>query len=237
MDIDWSHELLEQLDWHWQNQLRARLDGLTDAEYLWEPVAGCWSVRRRGESRTATPFGSGDHVVDFAYPAPSPAPVTTIAWRLGHLSGGRVSAGWAASCLRLLRPARVVGGVPGTAVVGRCAVRLVAAGVVVRFGNRFLLRPVGLVVRWLWRRTVVPVGRGIGWAWSYGVAPAGRWLRDDVFRPVRVTTRQVFAALGIAAPPADRPAARPVPGGGTLGKTVMSLTVFGLGGTVRGLTG
>jgi hypothetical protein len=26
-----------------------RLAGLTDAEYLWEPVANCWSVRRRDE--------------------------------------------------------------------------------------------------------------------------------------------------------------------------------------------
>ena len=52
MDIDWSEQLAEllpeQLDWHWQEQLRPRLDGLSDAEYFWEPVAGCWSVRRRG---------------------------------------------------------------------------------------------------------------------------------------------------------------------------------------------
>jgi hypothetical protein len=33
-------ELLEQLTWHWTNQLRPRLDGLTDEEYLWEPVRG-----------------------------------------------------------------------------------------------------------------------------------------------------------------------------------------------------
>jgi hypothetical protein len=26
MDVDWNHELLDQLDWHWQNQLRKRLD-------------------------------------------------------------------------------------------------------------------------------------------------------------------------------------------------------------------
>ncbi|MEZ4728248.1 MAG: hypothetical protein R3E79_14035 [Caldilineaceae bacterium] len=33
--------------------VRDRLNGLTDAEYFWEPVAGCWSVRRRAEARVA----------------------------------------------------------------------------------------------------------------------------------------------------------------------------------------
>jgi hypothetical protein len=33
--------------------VRPRLDGLSDDEYVWEPVAGCWSVRRRGEARTS----------------------------------------------------------------------------------------------------------------------------------------------------------------------------------------
>jgi hypothetical protein len=46
--IDWNSALLEQLTWHWETQLRPRLDGLTDAEYFWEPVEGCWSVRRAG---------------------------------------------------------------------------------------------------------------------------------------------------------------------------------------------
>jgi hypothetical protein len=45
--VDWSDELHAQLDWHWQHQLRPRLDGLTDEEYLWEPVPGCWSIRGR----------------------------------------------------------------------------------------------------------------------------------------------------------------------------------------------
>lgn len=33
MDIDWTHALAEQLDWHWRTSLRPRLDGLTDEEY------------------------------------------------------------------------------------------------------------------------------------------------------------------------------------------------------------
>ena len=50
MDIDWNTMLADQLDWHWRSQLRPRLDGLTDDEYFWEPVAGCWSIRPRGEA-------------------------------------------------------------------------------------------------------------------------------------------------------------------------------------------
>src|SRR5215472_16180689 len=50
MDVDWTTELTAQLEWHWTHQLRPRLRGLTDKEYFWEPVAGCWNVRPRGES-------------------------------------------------------------------------------------------------------------------------------------------------------------------------------------------
>lgn len=86
--IDWGHELVEQLDWHWREQARPRLDGLTDEEYRWEPVPGCWSVRRRGESTAPIAVGGGDFTIDFAIPQPDPPPVTTIAWRLGHIIVG-----------------------------------------------------------------------------------------------------------------------------------------------------
>lgn len=59
-----------------QTQLLARLDGLGDEEYLWEPVSGCWTVRST----------SGGWQADWATPDPDPAPVTTIAWRLWHIS-------------------------------------------------------------------------------------------------------------------------------------------------------
>jgi DinB family protein len=85
MDIDWSRELTEQLDWHWQNHLRPRLDGLTDDEYFWEPAPGSWSVRRRGEATAPITAGSGEYTMDYARPEPSPPPVTTIAWRLAHI--------------------------------------------------------------------------------------------------------------------------------------------------------
>lgn len=86
--MDWTTHLLEQLTWHWENQARPRLDGLTDEEYFWEPVPGSWSIRPRSETRTKMAAGGGDLVFDYEYPAPTPAPVTTIAWRLGHVIVG-----------------------------------------------------------------------------------------------------------------------------------------------------
>jgi DinB superfamily len=88
MSIDWTEELAEQLDWHWRNQLRPRLDGLTEAEYFWEPVPGMWSVRPRGAGTSPIALGGGEFTQDFAWPAPDPPPVTTIAWRLNHLIVG-----------------------------------------------------------------------------------------------------------------------------------------------------
>jgi hypothetical protein len=90
--IDWTQQLVEQVDWHWRRQLRPRFDGLTDAEYFWEPVTNCWNVHPRGRARTEMAAGGGALVIDFAYPEPKPAPVTTIAWRIGHLVVGVLGA-------------------------------------------------------------------------------------------------------------------------------------------------
>jgi hypothetical protein len=116
---------------------QVRLIGLGDEEYLWEPVPGCWSIRRREEATTPRAFGPGDWVLDQGDPdipaneyaevarqvtggmtvarvaddwgvsverveqvlghtgpvEPDEAPVTTIAWRLGHLHYG-FAGGW-----------------------------------------------------------------------------------------------------------------------------------------------
>jgi hypothetical protein len=80
--IPWNQVLLDQLTWHWHHQLRPRLDGLTDEEYLWEPVPGAWNVHVHGDRTT----------IDWDYPEPVPAPVTTIAWRLGHVVVGVLGA-------------------------------------------------------------------------------------------------------------------------------------------------
>jgi hypothetical protein len=66
-----------------------RLQGLSDAEYQWEPVAGCWSVRRRAEAVTPHPIGAGEWVLDYERAELHPAPVTTLAWRLCHIVYGQ----------------------------------------------------------------------------------------------------------------------------------------------------
>jgi hypothetical protein len=77
MEINWGTLLAGQLEFYWDVHLRPRLEGLTDEEYFWEPVEGCWSLR---------PGEDGRYVLDGGK-APEPPPVTTIAWRLVHIGG------------------------------------------------------------------------------------------------------------------------------------------------------
>lgn len=88
MNIEWNPTLRDQFEFHWEHQLRLRYEGLTDDEYFWEPAPGCWSVRPRGTSTAPVQAGVGDFTIDFAFPEPSPPPVTTVAWQLGHLIVG-----------------------------------------------------------------------------------------------------------------------------------------------------
>ncbi|MET9903830.1 DinB family protein [Streptomyces sp. NPDC006446] len=120
--------LLDQFD-HAREMAQVRLAGLSDEEYLWEPVPGSWSIRRRDQATTPRAFGPGEWVLDLGAadipaneyaevarqaaggmsvakiaddwsvsverveqilahtgaPEPDDTPVTTIAWRLGHL--------------------------------------------------------------------------------------------------------------------------------------------------------
>ena len=95
--------LLEQYDWAIE-RLLSRLGGptsnsgdgrdvevpaLTDAEYLWEPVDACWSVRKRTDgpgTGAVKLIGAGEWGRDGAPESPWPPPFTTIAWRLDHVS-------------------------------------------------------------------------------------------------------------------------------------------------------
>ena len=86
--MDWTHHLADQLEFHWDHQLRPRLEGMSDREYLWEPVEGSWNLRSRHEATTPMAVGRADVVADFEVPEPDPAPVTTIAWRMAHLRMG-----------------------------------------------------------------------------------------------------------------------------------------------------
>lgn len=60
------------------SDIRRIVDGLTDEEFHWEPCAGCWSVRRVADR----------WVMDYPDDAPDPPPVTTIGWRLLHVTHG-----------------------------------------------------------------------------------------------------------------------------------------------------
>jgi DinB family protein len=75
-----GNSLITAFDYVW-GRLTGRLGGLTDEEYFWEPVPGCWSLRQDGQGCWRLDGGGGGG------PAPDPAPVTSIAWRLGHLGG------------------------------------------------------------------------------------------------------------------------------------------------------
>ncbi|WP_052847363.1 DinB family protein [Streptomyces avicenniae] len=77
-DQTWNVLLRDQMTWHWTHQLRPRLDGLTDDEYLWEPTPDCWSVHPGGS-------WAGAMTLDTERTVSWPPPFTTVAWRLGHV--------------------------------------------------------------------------------------------------------------------------------------------------------
>jgi hypothetical protein len=85
-EVDWNRELVDQLDWHWTTFVRRRIARLTDEQYRWEPVPGCWSVRPRGRAVSPEPVGIGEYVLDWSPGNPKPPPFTTIAWRLCHIA-------------------------------------------------------------------------------------------------------------------------------------------------------
>lgn len=72
----WSRDVLDQLEFYWNVHFRPRVAGLTDDEYLWEPVEGAWSLR---------PGPSGELDLESVRPEPPLPPVTTIAWRAMHV--------------------------------------------------------------------------------------------------------------------------------------------------------
>jgi DinB superfamily len=61
--------------------LRRRLEGITESELWWEPVSGAWTLRRQPDGRLLEDYEDQD---------PSPAPFTTLAWRLFHVASCKV---------------------------------------------------------------------------------------------------------------------------------------------------
>ena len=58
------------------SQLVARLDGLTDEEFFWQPVHDCWTIYQDQ---------SGRWTYHYAIPEPQPAPMTTISVLVGSI--------------------------------------------------------------------------------------------------------------------------------------------------------
>ena len=62
-------------------RVRARLTGLTDDEFFWEPIPGCWTIYEDSP---------GHWNYHYAIPDPDPAPVTSIGWQIVHLATCKV---------------------------------------------------------------------------------------------------------------------------------------------------
>ena len=72
--------LAKEMDETW-SMLSNWVDGLTDPEFFWEPVPGCWTVHTEE---------NGHWIVDYEKPSPDPSPLTTIAWKLDHLASCKI---------------------------------------------------------------------------------------------------------------------------------------------------
>lgn len=59
----------------------ARMEGLTDAEYQWQPVPDCMTVRRTDDGV----YRADSRPPDSSTSAGAPEPMTTIAWRTWHI--------------------------------------------------------------------------------------------------------------------------------------------------------
>ena len=70
-------------------RVMTRLEGLNDDEYLWEPVADCWTVRPSRDGHWVPDVGPNSS----AYTDVEPPPFTTIACRMWHV-GASPNAPW-----------------------------------------------------------------------------------------------------------------------------------------------
>jgi hypothetical protein len=73
-DVDWKESLISQMSFAWEYMFVPRMEELADHEYLWAPVADVWSVHP-GDPPAIDPHRHAD-----------PAPFTTIAWRMHHMT-------------------------------------------------------------------------------------------------------------------------------------------------------
>jgi hypothetical protein len=129
-----------------------RLDGLSDEEYLWEPVPACWSVR---------PAADGTWVADVGprgtpFTPEDPPPFTTIAWRLWHIGAAPARSwpphlagdaeGFVRAWFQRPGPSAVVGvGTAAEAIAELRSAWLPFGAVAASFSDADLFRPMGEV--------------------------------------------------------------------------------------------
>lgn len=77
-DGDLPTLLVDQIEFHMREQVRPRLEGLTDEEYFYDPTGDgdIWTVHPRapegGTAPTSIQGGAGETVIDFEFPEPTP---------------------------------------------------------------------------------------------------------------------------------------------------------------------
>ncbi|GAB2863289.1 DinB family protein [Actinocorallia aurea] len=107
--------LLDQLDIA-EALLEYHLDGLGDAECLWEPSPVSWTIR---------PDGAGGWTADWAETEPEPVPTPTIAWLMWHIGFWWTTA--AGECFGAGAPGRAEIAWPGSADAAAAWLRGLAA--------------------------------------------------------------------------------------------------------------
>lgn len=89
-------------------RLQARVDGLTDDEFFWQPVPKSWTIY---EDKP------GHWTYHYAIPDPDPAPMTTVGWQLVHLGTCKVMYHeWAYGAARLTFPELDIPHTPASAI-------------------------------------------------------------------------------------------------------------------------
>ncbi|MEU8785849.1 DinB family protein [Streptomyces sp. NPDC048637] len=93
--------LLGQFD-QAREMAQVRLTGLGDEEYLWEPVPGCWSIRRRDEAATPRAFGPGEWLLDKGAPEiPANEYAEVARQAAGGMSVTKIADDWSVSVERV----------------------------------------------------------------------------------------------------------------------------------------
>jgi hypothetical protein len=161
--------LLEQFD-KAREMAEVRLTGLTDEEFRWEPVPGCWSVRRREEAVTPRAYGPGDWVLDLGAPDIPAGEYAEVARQAASgMSVRRIAEDWSVSVARV----EEVLAHSGEPEPDRTAVTTIA-----------------------WRLGHLHTGFAGGWEWAFGEKRQDPKLMVDFTPSASLALDRFWAAIG-----------------------------------------